>query len=296
MKYLIERESHLRFDHAVREHHVQLRAAPWDDADQRVTALSLTIEPAADPASHRDCFGNNVHRFCVMPPHEGLVSRLRAEVETLLTDPFAYEPVPPARERDWIAHALREAPRLWDFVLHRNLHTPAFPETLEDEGFPTYDPGTALLAQVQAAMAWIGERFESEPLAEASHPDLAALLGARRGNAIDLAHLLTALVRGWGLPARYTVGYVDPAYFEPDEDAGEDAEPLPQSMHAWCEVLIPGAGWRGFDPSQGLLADATYIRVAVGRDAGDVRTERAVYKGDAQEPKCQVTLKVSRLG
>ena len=66
-------------------------------------------------------------------------------------------------------------------------------------------------------------------------------------------------------------------------------------MHAWTEVLIPGAGWRGFDTSTGLLADETYIRVAVGRDAGDVITERAVFKGDAAAPETQVTLEVTRL-
>jgi transglutaminase-like putative cysteine protease len=60
-------------------------------------------------------------------------------------------------------------------------------------------------------------------------------------------------------------------------------------------VLIPGAGWRGVDPSQNLLADDTYIRVAVGRDAADVLTERASYKGDPQKTSESVTIKVTRL-
>jgi transglutaminase-like putative cysteine protease len=297
VKYLIERQSSLRFDQPVREHHVQLRVAPWDDASQRLTACALTVEPAAEPACHRDGFGNQVHRFCVMAPHEGLTTRLRAEVETLIADPFDYPPVAPARERDWLAHSLQEAPRLWDFVLHRSPLTPPLADSLDEEdAFPVYDPETSLLAQAQAAMTWIGERFACDPLSEDGLPDLATLLEGRTGSAADLSHLLVALVRGWGVPARYALGYIDPAYFEPDADEkGEDAEPAPQTMHVWSEILIPGAGWRGLDPSQGLLADATYVRVAVGRDAADVRTERAAYKGDGGEPQQLITLSVTRL-
>jgi transglutaminase-like putative cysteine protease len=90
-------------------------------------------------------------------------------------------------------------------------------------------------------------------------------------------------------------GYLDPAYFEPD-DEDEVPRQLPQISHAWAEVLVPGAGWRGFDPARGLLADQTYIRVAVGRDSDDVPTQRNTFKGEAQAEETEDKLDVQVLG
>ena len=33
-------------------------------------------------------------------------------------------------------------------------------------------------------------------------------------------------------------------------------------MHAWAEVYVPAAGWRGYDPSRGLAVAATHVAVA----------------------------------
>ena len=82
-------------------------------------------------------------------------------------------------------------------------------------------------------------------------------------------------------------------WFEGDE---EGSEPHPQVMHNWVEALIPGAGWRGFDPAFGLLADDTYVRVAVGRDARDVSPLRHASKGPGEEPEITDQVAVTRLG
>ncbi len=295
MRYLIERENRIHFESPVREHHVQLRLAPWEDQWQRVHACNLTVDPPADPASHLDGFGNLVHRFALLNAHDHLHTRLRAEVETLLANPFDFEPVPPGRERAWIAESLREAPRLWDFVVHRGPCTPALPDTIAGLPVPVPEPDVPLLDQVQEALRWVQNFCDLDPECEDPAPSLDSFLQARRGGPADLAHLLIAVLRGWGVPALYAVGYVDPGYFKPDDRSGVDAEPIPQAMRPWTEVLIPGAGWRGFDPSTGLLADETYVRVAVGRDARDVLAERAVFKGEAQAPETEVTLTVAPL-
>ncbi len=64
--------------------------------------------------------------------------------------------------------------------------------------------------------------------------------------------------------------------------------------HDWAEVLNPGAGWRGFDATHNLLADATYIRVAVGRDHHDAAPQRGSFKGDQEGEAPEVVLRVSR--
>ncbi len=296
MRYHIERSAHTRFSAPVREHHFELQVAPWDDASQRLIRLTLTVVPPATTAIHRDYFGNQVHRGSLMSAHREIEVRLVAEVETLLTNPFDYKPIAPARELEWVAGSLREAPRLLDFVLWRSARVPDL-ASLARDGMtpPAYARERAVLVQLQEAMGWVGDAFTFDPEAVVARPKLADLFETGIGSSRDLAHLFVALARGWGFPARYVRGYLDPAYFEPDD---EDEEPrqLPQISHAWAEVLIPGAGWRGFDPARNLLADQTYIRVAIGRDADDCPTQRNTFKGDALAEESEDRLEVRVLG
>ena len=308
MRYRIERSDCIRFTRQVREHHAELRVAPWDDTGQRLLELRVDASDAAPIASHRDCFGNQVHRTALLAAHDALTVQMTAEVQTLLDNPFELEPVPADREPDWIRDSLRQAPRLWDFVLHRSALTPdlasvhisgdAGPDrdgaSAEAPAPPPWHAAAPLLVQVQEAMAWISGEFSHDPDADASGASLDSLLGTRSGSAADLSHLLISIVRGWSMPARFVVGYLDAAYFDRDDDE-PDAPPRPQAVHSWMEVLIPGGGWRGFDPAKGLLADDSYIRVAVGRDAGDLPGFRHSFKGEGEPESLITTVRVERL-
>jgi transglutaminase-like putative cysteine protease len=44
------------------------------------------------------------------------------------------------------------------------------------------------------------------------------------------------------------------------------AEDQHGDTHAWTEVYIPGAGWRGFDPTNNKLAGKEHVSVAVARE------------------------------
>ena len=56
-----------------------------------------------------------------------------------------------------------------------------------------------------------------------------------------------------------------------------------QASHAWCEVFVPGTGWRGLDPTNDQAADERYVRVAVGRDYADVAPVQGSYRGTASQ-------------
>ncbi|MCT0198891.1 transglutaminase family protein [Synechococcus sp. CS-1325] len=76
-------------------------------------------------------------------------------------------------------------------------------------------------------------------------------LKERVGSCRDLAVLMIEASRCVGLPARFVSGY---HLLEPRPDRYD--------LHAWAEVYLPGAGWRGFDPSGIGAVDDRYIPLA----------------------------------
>jgi transglutaminase-like putative cysteine protease len=76
------------------------------------------------------------------------------------------------------------------------------------------------------------------------------------GSCRDFATLLLEACRCWGLAARFVSGYMQ---CEATEAGGA-------STHAWAEVYLPGAGWKGFDPTSGILTGFQHVTVAVARD------------------------------
>lgn len=287
MRYVIEHETRLTFAQPVREHQCELRLAPSDSSTQRVRAATIEVEPAAELDRYIDYFGNLVHHFDIAAPHGLLVTRLHADVETVLSNPFDFPLLPPLRERDWIADTLKAQPRLWDYVLSSSPMTPDLTRVqLPDLEVPAHAPAGNLMDSVIAATEWIADTLAYEPGVTRAHAPLADVWKARAGVCQDFAHLLIAIVRSWGVPARYVMGYQDP---ECAEDEVATAAP-----HAWAEVLIPGAGWRGFDPTARLVANDGYVVVAVGRDSLDAAPQRGSFKGEESEDEPEVTLRIVR--
>jgi transglutaminase-like putative cysteine protease len=286
VRYRIEHTTTLTFPQPVREHQCELRLAPRDDVHQRRLRVTITVEPTAPLASYEDSFGNLVHHFSITAPHDALRTRLEAEVETLLENPFAYAALPTAREATWIADQMRTQPRLWDFVLHRSPFTPDVERLDHGLELPKHDRQTSVLESVQAAQRWVGEVLTYRSGVSTVDSPLETALRERAGVCQDFAHLLVAVVRSWGVPARYVMGYVDPGYQD------EEEEPAAEATHAWAEVLIPGAGWRGFDAVHQLVVNDTYVAVAVGRDHRDAAPQRGAFRGDDPGKPPDVTLHV----
>lgn len=78
-------------------------------------------------------------------------------------------------------------------------------------------------------------------------------LGLLEGSCRDLTVLFCDICRVMGIAARFVSGYECAAAGRPDS-----------YMHAWAEVYLPGAGWRGYDPSRGLAVANSHVAVAAG--------------------------------
>ena len=85
-------------------------------------------------------------------------------------------------------------------------------------------------------------------------------LERKKGSCRDMAELFVATGRQLGLAARFVSGYL---YEPPARDGRDVLNRAAGSMHAWAEVYLPGAGWRGFDPTNGILTDHHFIPAAV---------------------------------
>jgi transglutaminase-like putative cysteine protease len=135
---------------------------------------------------------------------------------------------------------------------------------------PQGDPLTAL-RHLNKAMH---DAFDYESGITEVHSPIEVALKEKRGVCQDFAHIMIAIARTWGVPARYVSGYM--------HHRGHTARSSDDATHAWIEAWLPSLGWIGFDPTNDVLAGERHVRAAVGRDYADVPPTRGTFKGDAQ--------------
>ncbi|MFA6959792.1 MAG: transglutaminase family protein [Opitutaceae bacterium] len=104
-------------------------------------------------------------------------------------------------------------------------------------------------------------------------------LARRAGSCRDFATLFIEACRFFGLAARFVSGYLH----SPLTVLGDG------STHAWAEVYLPGAGWKGFDMTSGLVAGDDHIAVAVTRHPEDASAVSGSFVGPQG---CKSTMQV----
>ncbi len=291
MRYSINHETILEFPHAVREHHTELRLIPRDDLNLKVHSSRIETEPPGKLGHYIDYFGNRVDYFCVIPPHTQLTTRLIADVETLRENPFDFTPLPPKESKEWLRKAFKDAPSLYDYTLHRSSVTPPIVKVTAElnQALPRCTQETPLMDALFALMEWIPSVLAYQPGATEVHTELVNAIKAGAGVCQDFANLFISVVRSWGIPVRYVMGYQ-----APELSALEGTSEV--ATHAWAEVLVPGGGWIGFDATHNLLANDRYIPVAVGRDSYDAAPQRGSFKGDEPGKKPVVHITITGAG
>jgi transglutaminase-like putative cysteine protease len=255
---------------------------PIGDAAQRVLAFDLHVSPR--PEQQRDGIdnaGNTVTRFSLLTPHDTLAVRAASRV-SVAPRIMALEPKtsPPW---DTLAERLRYVARgPFEPAVEYALPSPFVPrlEVLRHyatRSFPTGRPvaeaAIELMRRVHADFVYESQSTEIDtPLADA--------FAQKRGVCQDFAHLMAGALRMMGLPVRYVSGYL--LTRGPEGGApmvGADAS------HAWVQVWCPGTagvpadGWLDLDPTNDVVPGSGHVRVAVGRDFGDVTPLRGVIRG-----------------
>ncbi len=252
--------------------HLEPRTFPF----QKTLSALIRVLPATRVRRFTDLFQNITHHFELPAPHSRLEIESRIRVHNLPLDvPAAAREVtlaeyndPSIRERTW--QFLQESRRV---SLNPDVWRQAIDLTTGHKS--VFDKTTAL-------MQWVHEQFVYESGTTDVTTHLEEAFRLRRGVCQDFAHVLLGLCRALRIPARYASGYL---YNGP-----RDSLVGSQASHAWCEVYLPPVGWIGFDPTNNNLADARYVKVAVGRDYEDVSPVGGTYHGTGQ---CRMEVEVA---
>lgn len=102
----------------------------------------------------------------------------------------------------------------------------------------------------------ISNQFRYQVREEPGVQSPAQTLAQRSGSCRDYATLFIEACRCLGLASRFVSGYLH----DPATEAGN------ATTHAWAEIYLPGTGWKGFDPTSGVVTGSQHIAVAVARD------------------------------
>ncbi len=123
--------------------------------------------------------------------------------------------------------------------------------------------------------ATLYEELSYEPRTTRVDSPIDEALAAKAGVCQDFAHIMTALVRGLGIPCRYVSGYLAP------RSSGHDRSD--RACHARVgrgAAAATSAGSASIRPTTRSPLER-HIAVAVGRDYGDVPPTKGVFKGES---------------
>lgn len=280
MKLKIKKESLYTYAEPVSfsPHHV--RIFPRVDLSLKVEKVAFETTPGADVHYRQDIFGNQI-AYCFYPkPASELPFRVELELEVREKNPFHFLlestgfKIPPEYKPE---RAEILAPYL------RAEGNCKLPEPLAPAA-PR--PTVETLVNFNH---WIFENIGYEFRQHGRPYTPAETLRKGSGSCRDFAALLAEALRQNGVAARLASGFVW------EGDKAEEDKRASSAMHLWVEACLPGAGWIGMDPTNGVLTDHHFVTTAVGRSHEDVAPVTGVfYSAKPVENKLSTSLSVEK--
>ena len=255
------------------KHCVHLR--PIDDVYQRVANYRLQVVPATGIVEFEDVFGNWASRFEIHGPYTELTLTAESTVALSDVDPFAFTrtPIRPSFPLVWMP---------WEHLMLVPYLTPVeLPDTQLRE---LYDYAMSfvernnhdLMETLFAINLALFREYKYVPGSTWLETTPHEVFAGKKGVCQDFANLFICLARLLGIPARYVCGYI----YTGNTGA---ARAQSDASHAWLQLYIPEVGWKGFDPTNGVLASTDHIRVAYGRNYRDATPTTGTLYSPAQE-------------
>lgn len=273
MRFSVFHETRYRYSAPVRLTPHVLRMTPRTDAG-RLLAQSLKITPA--PRLRRevsDLWGNRVMlvEFDGQTDDFRLVSRF--EIETVRPQ------APVSARMPRLPWPVEPGDSLGAYLEASGIEAPvrAFAADLAAEA------DSAALRFLDLLNETLCRNTERQIRPEGMAHEAVLTLASRRGACRDLSLLFMAACRSLGIPARFASGYQAHAE-SPDEK---------RHLHAWPEVWLPGAGWRGYDPTHGRpVTDGHVALCAAPEQAATMPLEGGFY-GDGVQSTLDYDVRIS---
>ncbi|MFB2895610.1 transglutaminase N-terminal domain-containing protein [Aerosakkonemataceae cyanobacterium BLCC-F50] len=247
MLYHIAHTTTYKYQQAVTLRPHTIRLIPRSDAAQKVHKFSLEIDPKPTGICYNDDLeGNVVLQTWFNEPTEFLKIQVNSEVETFRKNPFDYllEPYALKLPIDYSASLLAQLSPYLQTQYPGNIDpvaTQLAQEILVASSHQTTTFLSKLNQQIYETCQYV--------IRETGDPLPAGITWQQKsGSCRDFAVLFMEVCRAVGLAARFVSGYQ-----EGDLDQKE------RDLHAWVEVYLPGAGWRGYDPTHGLAVGDRHI-------------------------------------
>jgi len=254
-RYEIIHRTYYNFTTAVQIGPHRLRLRPREGHELRVESASVRTTPESSLRWSRDAEDNSVAVATFELPASQLMIEShvivqqynQAPFDFLMADhavdyPFAYAPEDAVVLAPYITAAVRGA--------NEQATLAGWVNALWQAGEPlqTFALLQRLNAHIHQSLSY---RVREEPGVQTP----AETLSLGTGSCRDWAFLFMEAARRFGLATRFVSGYLNTAPSSRNYGA----------THAWAEVFLPGAGWKGFDPTTGLVVGTDHIAVAVAR-------------------------------
>ena len=253
-----------------------LRLFPVHDRMQSLLSFDLRVSVEGQYRDYDDVFGNRVRRLLIDIPFQELVIEARSIVELRDVDPLRVRTLHqrstiPLVWMPWQRHMLQPyllPPELAESELEElTEYAMSFVERND------YDLVDTLLDMNASIFREYDYQQGTTTLATTPFE----VYANRRGVCQDFTNLLICLARLLGVPARYVCGYL---YTGPKHANQRQAE----ASHAWAQVYLPEMGWKGLDPTNGVVTQTDHVRVACGRNWVDASpTSGTIYVGGGME-------------
>ena len=276
MLFTIRHHTEYRYSQPVKLSPQRLRFHPRDDGAQRVIDLQLNITPTPQGRNdHLELEGNRVTQVWFEQETDQFDIDVTMRVETLRRNAFDFILAPEAAVLP-IKHE------------HNHVCAQAYLERIDINDAVTAFAAELSLAVNRDTLSFL-DHLNRQLFSEFKHMhrDTGApqspvhTLQSRCGACRDLAVLFVDCCRAEGIAARFASGYQK-----------GDLQSERRHLHAWPEVYLPGAGWRGFDPTHGEALADNHVTIAAAAHSRDTMPVTGSFIGEGVTSKLDFRLEI----
>ncbi|MDJ1472485.1 transglutaminase family protein [Cytophagaceae bacterium DM2B3-1] len=234
---------------------------------QTISNFTLKINPEPVVFSRsNDIEGNSIYLACFQDLTDHLLIETEFEVQTFRSNPFDYVLYPFETCNLPFHYPVELHPLLKPYLKPDNRNSKIENFALECVGKSQQSTLRLLMYLTET----INQDFVYEFNEFGSPRSSDETLRLKKGSCRDLAVLMIDVCRVLGIAARFASGY----YLGNGTDESY--------LHAWVEVYLPGAGWRGYDPTEGLVVADQHILLASSAYPSLIAPVQGVFRGDAR--------------